>query len=49
MKRLIISALASAALFAAAIALQRSPSTELSAGTATMLVVASNPHSDRRK
>ena len=49
MKRLIISALASAALFAAAIAMQRSPSTELSAGTATMLAVASDPHNDQRK
>jgi hypothetical protein len=49
MKGLFISTLVSAAIFAAAIAIQQSPSTELSAGIATMLVVASNPHSDRRK
>jgi hypothetical protein len=49
MKGLFISTLVSAAIFAAAMAIQRSPSTELSAGIATMVVVASNPHSDRRK
>jgi hypothetical protein len=36
MKRFLISALASFALFAAATAMQRSPSTEPSAGTAAM-------------
>jgi hypothetical protein len=49
MRRLIISTLVSAALFAAAIAMQRSPSTELSAGSATMLVVAGDLHNGRRK
>jgi hypothetical protein len=36
MKRLMISAFASAALFAAAAAMQRPPPSELSAGTAAM-------------
>ena len=36
MKRQIISALVTIALFAAGAAMQRSPSTELSAGTAAM-------------
>jgi hypothetical protein len=36
MKRLIISALVAIALFAAGAAMQRSPSTEQSAGTAAM-------------
>jgi hypothetical protein len=49
MRRLIISTLVSAALFAAAIAMQRSPSIELSARIDAVLAGAGDLHSGRHR